>query len=587
MGTRRYGDVQLLGRLFGQARPYWPHLAGLLVLAFLATPVALLLPLPLALVVDRLSGAGPVPESLRGYLPEGAALSPDGLFVFAALLLVGLSLLDQGLKLATSLLSTHVGEKILLGFRARIFRHVQRLSLTYHDTNGTADANYRIHWDAASIQWLAVYGLPPFVTAALTLVGMIYVTARIDWQLALVALGVVPFLFVITAVASRRLRLGWEKAKHLESTAYNVIQEVLTGLRVVKAFGQEEREQDRFVTHSGAGVRERVRLSLVDGVYGLLFGLTLAVGTALVLYRGGRQVQGGHLRPGDLVLVMGYLALLYLPVQQLCKSVATMQNALASAARVFALLDETVDVVEKPDARPLRRAAGAVALRDVAFAYDGEEFVLRDIALEVPPGARVGIAGATGAGKTTLVSLLSRLYDPTAGQILLDGVDLRDYKLADLRNQFGIVLQDTVLFSATVAENIAYARPDATEADIVEAARSANAHEFISALPDGYQTLVGERGMHLSGGERQRIALARAFLKNAPILVLDEPTSSVDVQTEAAIMEAMERLMRGWTTFLIAHRLGTLAGCDLRLEVEDGRVVQVRPAPPARASCGG
>jgi ATP-binding cassette subfamily B protein len=587
MGTKRYGDVHLLGRLLYQARPYWPHLAALLVLAFLATPVALLLPLPLAMVIDGLSGADPVPEFLRGYLPEGATLSPDGLFAFAALLLLGLSLLDQGLKLATSLLSTHVGEKILLGFRARIFRHVQRLSLTYHDTNGTADSNYRMHWDAAAIQWLAIYGLPPLVTAGLTLAGMIYVTARIDGRLALVALAVVPVLVAITAVWSRHLRRGWEKAKHLESTAYNVVQEVLTGLRVVKAFGQEEREQDRFVTHSGAGVRERVRLSLVDGVYGLLFGLTLAAGTALVLYLGGRQVRGGHLRPGDLVLVMGYLGLLYLPVQQLCKSAATMQNALASAARVFALLDEAVDVVERPGARPLRRAAGAVAFRKVAFAYDGDEFVLRDIDLEVPPGARVGITGATGAGKTTVVSLLSRLYDPTAGAILLDGVDLRDYKLADLRNQFGIVLQDTVLFSTTVAENIAYARPEATEAEIIAAATAANAHEFISALPQGYQTLVGERGMRLSGGERQRIALARAFLKGAPILILDEPTSSVDVNTEAAIMEAMERLMRGRTTFLIAHRLGTLTGCDLRLEVEDGRVVQVSPAAPARAACGG
>jgi ATP-binding cassette subfamily B protein len=584
MGTKRYGDIHLLGRLLGQARPYWPHLAALLVLSLLATPVVLLMPLPLAMVVDGLSGG---PASLRGHILEGATLSPGGLLTLAALLLVGLSLLDQGLKLAISLLGTYAGEKILLDFRARLFRHVQRLSLAYHDTKGTADSNYRIQWDAYAIQWVTIHGLPPFVSAGLTLVGMIYVTARIDYQLALVALGVVPILVLITIVSSQRLRRGWEQAKSFESTAYNVVQEVLTGLRVVKVFGQEEREQGRFVTHSGEGMRVRVRLSLVDGVYGLLFGLTLAVGTALVLYLGGRKVQGGdgHFRLGDLILVMGYLAQLYQPVQLLCKSVATMQSSLASAARVFALLDEAVEVVEKPDARPLRRAAGAVAFRKVSFAYAGEEYVLRDISLKVPPGARVGIAGATGAGKTTLVSLLSRFYDPTAGQILLDGVDLRDYKLADLRNQFGIVLQDTVLFSATVAENIAYARPEATEAEIIKAAKAANAHEFITALPHEYQTLVGERGMRLSGGERQRIALARAFLRDAPILVLDEPTSSVDVKTEAAIMEAMELLMRGRTTFLIAHRLVTLASCDLRLEVDDGRVVQVSPATPARAVC--
>jgi ATP-binding cassette subfamily B protein len=587
MVARKYTDRQLLARLLAQAWPCWRSLAGLLVLSLLAMPLALLLPLPLALVADRLTGAGPVCAYLPGLLPQGDLTSFGDLLVFAVALLLLVGLLDQVQKLGVTVLGTHVGEKILIDFRARVFRHVQRLSLTYHDTKGTADANYRIHWDAAAIQWLTVYGVPPLLGAGLTLVGMIYVTAQIDWQLALVALGVCPVLFAITAAANRRLRRGWERAKSFESTAYSVVQEVLTGLRVVKAFGQEEREQGRFVAQSGEGMRARVRLAFLDGGFGLLFGMTLTVGAALVLFLGGRQVQSGHLRLGDLVLVMGYLAQLYLPVQLICKSFATMQNALASADRVFALLDEAVDVAEKPGARALGRAQGAVTFRAITFAYPGEGPVLCDVSFEVPPGTSVGIAGATGAGKTTLVSLLSRFYDPTAGEILLDGVSLRDYRLADLRNQFGIVLQESVLFSTSVAENIAYARPGATEAEIVEAAKAANAHEFISNLPDGYRTLVGERGTRLSGGERQRIALARAFLKDAPILVLDEPTSSVDVNTEAAIMEAMARLMRGRTTFLIAHRLSTLRRCDFWLEVEDRRVVQVSPAGVAGASCGG
>src|SRR5262245_56613509 len=278
-------------------------------------PMALLMPLPLAMVVDGLSGADPVPVFLRGYLPDGATLPPGGLLLLAAFLVVVLSLLDQGLKLATSVLGTYAGEKILLDFRAQVFRHVQRLSFTYHDTNSTADSSYRIHWDAGAIQWLTIYGLPPLVNAGVTLVGMICVTARIDWQLAVVALGVVPILFLITAVSNRWLRRGWEQAKGFDSTAQHVVQEALTGLRVVKAFGQEGREEGRFVTHSGKGMRARVRISVVDGVYGLLFGLTLAAGTALVLYLGGRQVEGGHLRLGDLVLVMGYLTQLYQPVQ--------------------------------------------------------------------------------------------------------------------------------------------------------------------------------------------------------------------------------------------------------------------------------
>jgi ATP-binding cassette subfamily B protein len=271
---------------------------------------------------------------------------------------------------------------------------------------------------------------------------------------------------------------------------------------------------------------------------------------------------------------MGYLTQLYEPLKTLSKKVATLQSHLASAQRAFSLLDHPPDVAERPHACRVVRAAGAVAFRRVSFAYEDERPVLHDVSFEVGPGTRLGIAGTTGAGKTTLVSLLSRFYDPTEGQILLDGVDLRDYRLADLRNQFAIVLQDPVLFSASIAENIAYARPGASAHEIVAAAKAADIHAFIARLPHGYDSQVGERGLRLSGGERQRIALARAFLKDAPILILDEPTSSVDTTTEAVIIEAMERLMRGRTAFVIAHRLTTLAGCDARLHIEQGRVVE-------------
>jgi ATP-binding cassette subfamily B protein len=318
-----------------------------------------------------------------------------------------------------------------------------------------------------------------------------------------------------------------------------------------------------------------VRLALVEGGNALAIGLTTAVGTALVLGIGARHVQSGQLSVGDLVLVMGYLAQLYLPLQTIQKSILTLQSSLASAERALALLDEREEVPERPDALPLQRARGALEVRGVGFGYLPGVPVLRDVSFSLPAGSRLGIAGETGAGKSTLVSLLTRFYDVSEGRILLDGVDLRDYRLADLRAQFGIVLQDTVLFSTSVAENIAYARPEATRQEIVEAARAANADGFISALPEGYETLVGERGMRLSGGERQRLSLARAFLRDAPMLILDEPTSAVDVRTEAAIMDAMERLMSGRTTIMIAHRLGTLEGCDVRLELAGGRVVDL------------
>jgi len=277
---------------------------------------------------------------------------------------------------------------------------------------------------------------------------------------------------------------------------------------------------------------------------------------------------------GELLIVMTYLAQLYEPLKTLSKKVADLQSGLAGAQRVFSLLDELPEVVEQRDALPLLRASGGIAFRNVAFSYDGETPILRGISFEIAPGTRLGISGATGAGKTTLVSLLTRFYDPTAGQILLDGIDLRDYRLADLRNQCAIVLQEPVLFSASIRENIAYARPGAADEDIVLAAKAANAHGFIARLPEGYDTLVGERGMRLSGGERQRISIARAFLKGAPILILDEPTSSVDLGTEALILEALDRLMQCRTTIIIAHRLSTLAICDARIEIEHGRILR-------------
>jgi ATP-binding cassette, subfamily B, bacterial len=297
------------------------------------------------------------------------------------------------------------------------------------------------------------------------------------------------------------------------------------------------------------------------------------LGTAAALWVGVRHVQTGVLSLGNLILLMSYLGQLYEPLRTIGKKASSLQGYLASAERAFAILDQTPDVLERTNARPLGRASGGVAFRDVSFAYEEGQTVLGNISFEVPAGTRVGIAGRTGAGKTTLLSLLTRFYDPVSGQIQLDGIDLRDYKVGDLRNQYAIVLQEPVLFSTSIAENIAYARPEASEEEIVKAAKLADAHDFVVGLPEGYQTRVGERGMRLSGGERQRISLARAFLKDAPILLLDEPTSSVDLKTESTIMEAMERLMQGRTTFIVAHRLSTLEGCDLRMELQDGRLV--------------
>src|SRR5262249_6785578 len=420
----------------------------------------------------------------------------------------------------------------------------------------------------------------PFVSTTLTILGMVWVSARLDWQLAVVAMAVAPVLFALAHAASKRLRAQWSQVKEFESAAMTVVQEVLGAVRLVKAFGREEHEEGRFLHHAGRGLRGQMRVALVGGSFSLLVGLTIAVGTAVALALGLLHVRAGRLTVGELLVVPAYLAQLYSPLEDLSKRVSVLQGALTSAERAFALLDESSDVPEHPHAQPLSRATGAVEFRDVSFAYDGRP-ALGGVSFRVPAGTRVGVAGTTGAGKTTLVKLLTRFYDPQAGAILLDDLDLRDYRLADLRNQFSIVLQEPVLFSTSISENIAYARPDVSEAQIEEAARAANAHDFITALPNGYATNVGERGMRLSGGDRRRIALARAFLKATAILSLPEPTSSIDVRTEALIMEAMERLMRGRTAFMIAHRVSTFRACDVVLVLEQGRLVATRRPGPA------
>jgi ATP-binding cassette subfamily B protein len=548
---------------------------GILLLNLLSTPLALLTPLPLKIAVDSVLGSQPVPGFLEVLFPAAVTRSDSAVLALVVGLTVGIALVSKLQELASSLVQNYAGEKLALDFRVQLFRHVQRLSLSYHDAKGTSDSIYRIQSDASAIRYIAIDGVIPFVTASVTLLSTLYIILQLDWQLTLVALTVSPVLFLLSQTYRRCFRRQWREIKQLESSVLSVIQEALAAVRVVKAFGQEDYEQERFVDRSSEGMRARIRLILAESSFSLLTGLTTTAGTAAVLFIGIRHVQSGTLTLGQMLLVMSYLSQLYTPLRTIGRKVGSLQSHLASAERAFSLLDEAPDVAERPNARPLSRASGAITFRNVSFAYGKDRLILDKVSFEISAGTRMGVVGTTGAGKTTLVSLLMRFYDPTEGQILLDGVDLRDYKLADLRNQFAIVLQETILFSTSIAENIAYARPGASYDEIIVAATAANAHEFIVSLPRGYETQVGERGMKLSGGERQRIALARAFLKDAPILILDEPTSSVDLHTEATIIEAMDRIMKGRTTFIITHRLSTLKNCDMLLVIENRRLIAV------------
>jgi ATP-binding cassette subfamily B protein len=534
--------------------------------------------LPLKVVVDSVLGTQPLPSWLVHWVPflrfRTASLEAAIEILLAIAVVVSIQ------SLAAWWLQTYTGEKLVWDFRARLLDHVQRLPLMFHDRYGATDSVYRIQHDAPSIQYVTIQGLVPLVTAVLTLVAMIVVTARMDLVLALIALTITPALFLLSLGCSRIVRKRSETIKNLDSSALAVIQEVIGSIRVIKAFGQENREHARFVRRSAKRMSQQVRLSIQQAVFNVLIGLTIAIGTAAALYFGVRHVRAGTLTIGSLLMIMAYIAQIYQPLQTLTGKVTDLQVWLASLDRTFVLLDQQPEIAERPGARKLASARGEFEFRNVSFAYDDTGRGLHELCFRIPAGSRVGIVGATGAGKTTLLNLLMRFYDPGCGEVLLDGHDIRDYRIADVRRQYAVVLQEPVLFAASIAENIAYGKPDASDEEIIDAASAAASHDFILKLPEGYETPVGERGSRLSGGERQRISLARAFLRNSPILILDEPTSSVDVHTEAAIMEATERLISGRTTFMIAHRLSTLKSCDLVLVLDHGRLVEVKECAP-------
>ena len=576
--ARRTGVISRAAR---DARPYWPHLAGLLAVSLLAAPLALLIPVPLKIAVDSVLGSQPVPGALDAILPSAVTASDTALLVALGLLFVLIALLNQLQEMGSLVLGTYTGERLLAIFRARLFRHVQRLSFTYHDSRGVTDSAYRIQYDASNLRDI-VDSLFPLISSAATFAAMLYVVAKIDWTLALVAIAVSPIIAFAARIYGRRLRASWRDAHQLESKGLSVIQESLAALRVVAAFGGERREERRFAHSAEHGLRARVRLAVLEGRFALIAGVSTALGTAAALIVGIHAVQTGAITLGDLLLVMSYLALLYQPLESVGRKIADLQEAVTGLERAYALLDQNPDVVERPGARPLARTAGNIVFDRVTFGHAENPPVIEDVSFDVPIGSFVGLVGRTGAGKTSLAGLLPRFYDARSGRVLLDGIDVRDYRLGDLRRQFAVVLQEPVLFSTTIAENIRYARPHARPDEVVAAARAANAHSFVAALPDGYDTVVGERGMRLSGGERQRISLARAFLRDAPVLILDEPTSAVDLATERAISEALDRLVQGRTTFLITHRYSMLEGVDQILQVEDRRVTAV----PARTADG-
>jgi len=558
-------------RVANSARHCRLHLAGILGLSILSTPITLLMPLPLKIVVDSVLGQQPLPRWLSKLIPS--ALSHTGYLLLAAALLILISLLSNLQSLASWLLQTYTGEKLVHDLRGQLLWHVQRLSLAFHERRGPNDTAYRIQYDAAAIQGILIHGLLPIVSSAFGFVAMLYVTAQINWRLAVVAVILSPVLWLLAHNSSRKVSHGYDEVRELDSSAMLVLHETLAAVRVVKAFSRETHEDELFRRKSRQRMREQIHLASIQAGFHVLVGVAIALGTASALVIGVRQVQARAITVGELLLVMAYIAQLYEPLRNISGKVPELQAAISSVRRAFLLLDETPEPSENPSTLSIKRVAGHFIFSDVSFQYTNGRRVLSNVSFEVQPGTRVGIAGPSGSGKTTLINMLTRFYDPVEGCISLDGVDLRNYKLPDLRQQYSIVLQEPMLFSTTIAANIAFGRPEASRAEVVKAAKMAAAHEFIERLPKGYETPIGEGGLALSGGERQRLAIARAFLKDAPVLILDEPTSAVDVTTEQHIIDALENLMRGRTTFMIAHRLSTLEKSDQVLVLKNGHLM--------------
>jgi ABC-type multidrug transport system fused ATPase/permease subunit len=495
-----------------------------------------------------------------------------GDITYYAVLIIAAAVTQGVVRTYSRALIFNAGRTVEYDLRNDLFAHLQKLPLSFYQTQRTGDLMSRVINDISAVRIMLGPGILNFVNAPLYYVYAVALMLSMDVRMTLAALAPFPLLMFVAHKFRGRIMKSSLEVQQQMSVLSSHVQENLSGMHVVKAYSQEPFQTQQFTGLNKDYEIKSLEMAKMRGIVNPVMqginGLTVLV----VIWYGGVRVLRGDLLVADIVAFIAYLNVLAWPTAAFGWMLSLVERGRAAMRRLEEILETTPEIADQPTPQIASSLKQGIEFRDVSFAYDESHPVLRDVSFAIEPGTRLGIAGPTGAGKTTLVSLITRFYDPDAGHVLLDGVDLREYRLADLRRQFAIVLQEPVLFSTTIGENIAYSDPDAEPSAIVAAARAANAHDFISALPEGYETQVGEQGVLLSGGERQRIALARAFLKDAPLLILDEPTSSVDVGTEAVIMEAMERLMHGRTTFMIAHRLSTLDICDARLELEDGRV---------------
>ncbi len=589
--------MSIYRRVLRYYRPFWAQTIFGLLLSLVAIGLNLLKPWPFKIIVDHIIPNFPGDNrsshfSQLGFLlgdhrtAASPILSIPGLVAVLCLALVFIQLLWGIINWITNYIFVKIGLEALLKLRTDLYSYLQSLSLKYHDARRSTDSSFRVAYDSQSIQTIYNKGFTNIFGSIITLIGTFAVMVRIDWQLALLSLAIVPLLLGAIYFFAHRIRRESTFIQEQESAVLGQAQEGLSSIRMVHAFGREEWEVHQFRTQAQQSLQANLRLTLTNVNSALVISTLMVIGTAAMYYVGTMHVLAGILTLGSLLVFSAYLLMLYQPLESLTYTAWAMEGATAGAKRCFEVLDRQDDVVDSPNAIAITQTEGALQFDNVSFGYEPGRPVLRDINLGITPSQIIALVGGTGAGKSTLLSLVPRFYDPTSGSVALDGRNLREITKKSLRAQIGMVLQDTLLFSTSVRENIAYGRPGATEEEIVAAAQRAQADEFIRQLPNGYLSLVGERGAHLSVGQRQRVGIARAFLKNAPILLLDEPTSALDPTTEAAIMETIKELMRGRTTLIVTHRLATIHNVDQIVVLEGGRVAEQGRGPELVARGG-
>lgn len=534
----------------------------------------LLEPWPLKIVLDDLLQGKDQHGWLHRFILAAAGSSPRSVLTFACLAVLVIAVIDAFCTYAEKFLTTNVGQWVAHDLRRTIYTHVQRLSLAYHDQQPTGDLISRVTVDIDAIQSFIVSGLLSILVDTLTLVGMIVVMFCVNWQFTLIALAVVPPLFIIVNTYTRRVKKASREVRRKEGKMVSLVSEVVSSIRVVKAFSREDYEVRRFEGESLEAVEAALAARSLKARLVPIVNIVTAIGTCAVLWFGAQMAVSGRLAPGSLVVFVFYLGKMYKPMQDISKTIDAYSKAATGFDRIQEILRVDDEVHDQPGARKAPRFKGQIDFEHVDFAYKENEPVLRDVNLHIVAGSTVALVGPTGAGKTTIINLIARFYDPTSGGVKIDGTDIRQFTQKSLRGQISFVLQDTVLFSGTLWDNIAYGCPDATHSQIVKAAETANAMEFIDKLPEKFSTTVGERGVTLSGGQRQRIAIARAVIRNTPILVLDEPTSGLDSASEQLVVEALDRLMEGKTSIVIAHRLTTIRRASQIYVIDNGSIAE-------------